>query len=90
MNRLVKTIAIAFVLALSSLLPLPTAYADQVAKGGLRGPAGPVGPPGPQGPAGANGANGISVVSATLPVGDANCPNGGASFTSSKRNNVCL
>lgn len=57
------------------------------------GPAGPQGPQGPAGQDGANGtngtngvdgkdgANGISPTVASLPVGDENCPTGGASIT---------
>jgi len=50
---------------------------------GAPGPAGPQGLPGPAGSAGTNGANGTSVTSQVIPVGDVNCPNGGAALTSS-------
>lgn len=63
---------------------------------GVAGPAGPAGPQGAAGPVGAQGAVGAtgaagapgapgrageSVVAQSLPVGNANCPTGGASFT---------
>ena len=68
-----------------------------VGPSGLTGPAGPVGltgaagktgktgatgKTGPAGATGATGAAGTSVTSAALAVGNANCPSGGASFTS--------
>lgn len=49
------------------------------------GPQGPQGLQGPAGTAGANGANGTngtSVISTALSPGNANCPDGGAAFTS--------
>jgi len=57
----------------------------KIAKGtraSLRGARGATGATGQPGTNGSNGTNGTSVSSATLNVGDANCPNGGSSFTS--------
>jgi hypothetical protein len=54
--------------------------------GGSPGPAGPAGPQGPQGlmgPIGPQGIAGLSVAGSSLPVGDPNCPFGGAMFTAS-------
>ncbi len=49
---------------------------------GRSGLKGNTGVPGPQGPKGDAGAPGATVTSAALSVGDANCPDGGSSFTS--------
>jgi len=46
---------------------------------GLQGPMGPAGSPGSPG---TGGKDGVSVTSTALSAGDANCPNGGSSFTS--------
>ena len=46
-----------------------------------QGQKGDPGTPGLPGPNGAAGANGISPTVAQLPVGDSNCPNGGAAIT---------
>jgi hypothetical protein len=51
---------------------------------GAKGDTGATGQPGPKGDPGTNGTNGTngtSVTSAALSVGDANCPDGGSSFT---------
>lgn len=49
---------------------------------GATGLPGPAGKTGATGKTGKTGASGRSVTSATLGVGNANCPNGGSSFTS--------
>jgi len=48
---------------------------------GAQGPVGKTGKTGPRGRTGRTGAAGQSVTSATLGVGNANCPSGGSSFT---------
>jgi hypothetical protein len=48
---------------------------------GRRGPTGLAGPTGETGAAGKTGVSGRSVTSATLGAGNANCPDGGSSFT---------
>jgi hypothetical protein len=66
------------------------------ASSGSQGPQGPKGDPGPPGPAGkdgspgpagndgAKGQDGVGVTSQALVSGDANCPDGGSSFTAAK------